>query len=65
MKLRTENQESCGQTERFSRGFVKLRFLRDYWELEAVFFCGFRSRSVAFISGLFLSSGHLENIAKI
>ena len=29
--------------------------------LEAEIVCGFRSRSVAFISGLFLSSGHLGN----
>jgi len=61
MKLRAENLQSWIKTVAFSQGFVKLRFLRDYWELEADFFCGFTSRSVAFISGLFLENGHLGN----
>ena len=45
----------------FSGGLVKLRFLEDYWELEAENFCGIRSRSGTFISGEFLCKQKNKN----
>ena len=57
MQLRVEKQQCHSWKKRtFSRVLVKCRFLRDYWELEAEISCVLRSRSVAFISGFFITS---------
>ena len=56
MKLRVKSsgfETNLGKNRSFLQGLRKLRFLHDYWELEAEIFCGFGSRSVAFISGGF------------
>ena len=64
MKLRVKTIQKARSLDllcSFLRSLGKLRFLCDYWELEADFFGGFRSCSVASISKIFSSSDQLGN----